>query len=42
MTTTLQIAGVSSITLGAFLVSVSAGFIVAGVFLLIIGIALGR
>lgn len=42
MTTTLQLAGVSAITLGTFLFSIPAGFIVAGVFLIVIGIALGR
>jgi hypothetical protein len=42
MATTFQLAGVSAITLGTFLFSVPAGFIVAGVFILVVGIALGR
>jgi len=42
MSTTLQLAGVCTITLGSFLLSVPIGFVVAGVFLLIIGIAIGR
>jgi hypothetical protein len=42
MSLTLQIAGVLAITVGALLVSVPVGLIVGGVFLTVIGIALGR
>jgi hypothetical protein len=42
MSLTLQIVGVVAITVGALIVSVPVGLIVGGVFLTVIGIALGR
>ena len=42
MSTVLQVAGMAGITVGAFLLAVPAGLIVGGVFLLVIGFALGK
>jgi hypothetical protein len=42
MATTLQVAGMAGITVGAFLLAVPAGLIVGGVFLLVVGFALGK
>lgn len=42
MSLTFQIAGVVAITVGALFISLPVGLIVAGVFLTVIGIALGR
>jgi hypothetical protein len=42
MSTVLQVAGMVAITAGALLMSVSAGLIVGGVFLLVVGFALGQ
>jgi hypothetical protein len=38
----LQVAGMAGITVGAFLLAVPAGLIVGGVFLLVVGFALGK
>jgi hypothetical protein len=42
MSNILQITGAVAITAGAILVSLPVGLIVAGVFILLIGLALGR
>jgi hypothetical protein len=42
MATTLQVAGMAGITVGAFLLAAPAGLIVGGVFLLVVGFALGK
>jgi hypothetical protein len=42
MSTVLQIAGVVTITTGVLLVSIPVGIIVGGVFLTVIGFALGK
>lgn len=42
MSTTLQIAGAVAITAGSVLISVPAGLIVGGIFLVLIGVAIGR
>jgi hypothetical protein len=42
MATILQVAGMAGITVGAFLLAVPAGLIVGGVFLLVVGFALGK
>jgi hypothetical protein len=42
MSTVLQVAGMAGITVGAFLLAVPAGLIVGGVFLLVVGFALGK
>ncbi len=42
ISSSLQVAGAVAITLGAILVSVPIGIIVGGVFLVLIGLALGR
>lgn len=42
MSTFLQVAGVVAITAGTLLVSIPVGIIVGGVFLTIIGFALGK
>jgi len=42
MATVLQVAGMTAVTVGALLVSVPAGLIVGGVFLLVVGFALGK
>jgi hypothetical protein len=42
MATSLQVAGMAGITVGAFLLAVPAGLIVGGVFLLVVGFALGK
>ena len=42
MATILQIAGMTAVTVGALLVSVPAGLVVAGFFLLVVGFALGK
>jgi hypothetical protein len=42
MATAIQIAGMVGITAGALLLSVPAGLIVGGVFLLVAGFALGK
>jgi len=42
MSTTIQVAGMAAITAGATILSVTAGLIVGGVFLIIIGLAVGR
>jgi len=41
MSTGLQIAGMCAVTAGALLLSIPAGLVVAGVFLLLVGLALG-
>ena len=41
MSTGLQIAGMTAITIGALLFSVAAGLVVGGIFLLLVGFALG-
>jgi len=42
MSTTFQIAGVVAITIGIAVISVPVGIIVGGVFMTVVGIALGR
>lgn len=42
MATSLQIAGMTAVTVGALLWSVPAGLVVGGVFLLVVGFALGK
>jgi hypothetical protein len=42
MATIFQVAGMAGITVGAFLLAVPAGLIVGGVFLLVVGFALGK
>lgn len=42
ISSTLQIVGAAAITVGALLVSIPAGIIVGGVFVLMIGLAVGR
>jgi hypothetical protein len=42
MATGLQVAGMVAVTAGALVLSVPAGLIVGGVFLLIAGLALGK
>jgi hypothetical protein len=42
MATVLQVVGMAGITAGAFLLAVPAGLIVGGVFLLVVGFALGK
>ncbi len=42
MATVLQVAGMSAITVGALLISVPVGLVVAGVFLLVIGFVIGK
>jgi hypothetical protein len=42
MSTVLQVAGMVAVTAGALLMSVSVGLIVGGVFLLVVGFALGQ
>jgi len=42
MSTTIQVAGMIAITAGAAMISITAGVIVGGVFLIITGIAVGR
>lgn len=42
MATGLQIAGMTAVTVGALLWSVPAGLVVGGVFLLVVGFALGK
>jgi hypothetical protein len=42
MATILQVAGMVGVTAGAFLLSVPAGLVVGGVFLLVVGFALGK
>lgn len=42
MSTGLQVAGMCAITTGMFLIAVPAGLIVGGVFVLVIGFALGK
>lgn len=42
MSTILQVAGMAAITAGATILSVTAGLIVGGVFLVLFGVALGR
>jgi hypothetical protein len=42
MSTVLQVAGMAGITAGAFLLAVPAGLVVGGVFLLVVGFALGK
>jgi hypothetical protein len=42
MATVLQVVGMAGITAGALLLSVPAGLVVGGVFLLITGFALGK
>jgi hypothetical protein len=42
MATVLQVAGMVGVTVGAMLLSVPVGFIVGGVFLLVVGFALGK
>jgi hypothetical protein len=42
MATVLQVAGMAGITAGALLLSVPAGLVVGGLFLLLVGFALGK
>ncbi len=42
MATVLQVAGMAGITLGVLLLSVPAGLVVGGLFLLVTGFALGK
>lgn len=42
MSTILQVAGMATITAGATILSVTAGLIVGGVFLILFGVALGQ
>jgi hypothetical protein len=42
MATVLQVAGMVGITAGALLLSVPAGLIVGGLFVLVVGFALGK
>lgn len=42
MSTVLQVAGMAGITAGAFLLSVPVGLVVGGLFLLVVGFALGK
>lgn len=42
MSSILQIAGITAITVGALVISIPVGIIVGGVFLTVVGIALGR
>jgi hypothetical protein len=42
MSTVLQVAGMAGITTGALLLSVPAGLVVGGLFLLLVGFALGK
>jgi hypothetical protein len=42
MATVLQVAGMTAVTAGALLFSIPAGLIVGGVFLLVVGFALGK
>lgn len=42
MATILQVVGMTAITAGALLVAIPAGLIVGGVFLLVVGFALGK
>lgn len=42
MATSVQVAGMTAITVGALLFSVPAGLIVGGVFLLVVGFVLGK
>jgi hypothetical protein len=42
MSTVLQLAGMAGITAGALLLSVPAGLVVGGLFLLLVGFALGK
>ena len=42
MAAILQVVGMASVTAGALLVAVPAGLIVGGVFLLVVGFALGK
>lgn len=42
MSTTLQVAGAASVTVGSFLIAAPAGFIIGGLFLILIGISLGK
>lgn len=41
MSTTLQVAGATSVTVGAFIIAAPAGFIIGGIFLILIGISIG-
>jgi len=42
MATVLQVAGMTAVTAGALVFSIPAGLIVGGVFLLVVGFALGK
>jgi len=42
MATVLQVAGMTAVTVGALVLSIPAGLIVGGVFLLVVGFALGK
>jgi hypothetical protein len=42
MATVLQVVGMVGITAGAFLISLAAGLVVGGLFLLVTGFALGK
>jgi hypothetical protein len=42
MATVLQVAGMAAVTAGALVLSIPAGLIVGGVFLLVVGFALGK
>jgi len=42
MSTIIQVAGMAAITAGAAMISIVAGLIVGGVFLILTGLAMGR
>lgn len=42
MSTILQVLGMAAVTLGVALISVIAGIIIGGVFLILAGVSLGR
>jgi ABC-type amino acid transport system permease subunit len=42
MSTILQVLGMAAVTLGVTLISITAGLIVGGLFLILAGIAVGR
>jgi len=42
MSTIVQVSGMAAVTLGVTLMSVTAGLIVGGVFLILAGVSLGR
>lgn len=42
MSTVLQVAGMCAITVGALMFSIPVGLVVGGVFVLVVGLALGK